>query len=639
MDGISGFTNQLRFTGLSGLDTESIIEQLMTAERVPLDTLKQKKTLLEWKQEAYRNISSLLIGFKSKFFDIVNRSSYMLSSNSITPKIATSSKSEYVTATATADAPVGEHKITVHQLATAAHSVSGDGISHSVTGSVTEGSLSELAGKQMIVSLDGVARMVAFDKDITITEDNLADELKKALDKAFGLKDNGDSKFDVNYDSENNILTVNTTEGSTRVTFGGFMDETSALGILGIENGSSNRINLNSTLETLSNQMPFNIDANGKVSFIINGKTIVADKNDTLKSVFERINNDEEINVKISYDEVTDKVTIQSKLTGAGNNLEIKDTGSNFFAALKMGPVNEGKDARVTIDGQTLIRNTNTISVNGINYTIHKAHSDETEEETISITQDVDTVVENIKTFIEEYNKLVDTINGKTNEKYDRNYMPLTDAQKKEMKEEDLKRWEEKAKTGLLRNDSLLERLTLTMRQALYENVEGVSITLKDIGISSRSYTDNGKLYLDEDALRKALQNKPDEVTKLLNGVSENVPNYSRDLTAGQRKERYDNSGVFRRLSDIIEDYVSTVRNADGQKGFLLEKAGIEGDLSNTKNQLYDQLKEFDKRIYRMTENLIRKEESYYKKFSQLETLLMRMNQQSAWIANQFATG
>ncbi|NMA67551.1 MAG: flagellar filament capping protein FliD, partial [Clostridiaceae bacterium] len=258
------------------------------------------------------------------------------------------------------------------------------------------------------------------------------------------------------------------------------------------------------------------------------------------------------------------------------------------------------------------------------------------EVDTITVTQDIESSVEKIKAFIEEYNKLIDNINGKVKEKYDRNYLPLTEEQKADMKEDDIKRWEEKAKTGLLRNDSLLQNITLAMRRALYEKVEGVNISLADIGISSKSYTDYGKLYLDEDKLRNALSTRPEEVAKLFNGVSEQVPSYDRDLSKEERDIRYNNSGVLVRISDILEDYISTKRNKDGKKGFLLEKAGIENDLSNTQNFINEQLKDYDKRINNMVEKLIKKEEQYYRQFSRLETLLTQMNQQSAWIMNQF---
>ena len=643
IQGYQGFSSQLRFTGLSGLDTESIISKLMMAERIPLDSLKQKRTLIEWKQEAYREISSSLIGFKSRFFDIVNRSSYMLSKNAVIPMSTETSNSSYVTATASADAKPGVYKVKVEQLATSATVQSKSGISRKISGTVDTNELGNLEGKKMVVTLDGVTRMITLKNT---DEANLADMIQQELDNAFGLVASGNSKFKVTYETVNvegteiKRLTIDTAEGVTKLVIGGPMDDSSALPALGIDNGATNRISLKSTLEFISLGNPLDFNETGKIAFTINGKTFEFDKNDTLQSVFDRINNDDTINVSISYDEITDEITIKSKQTGAGSTLELDDKGSNFFAALNINTdeITEGQDAVFSINDQKLIRGSNTVSINGVTYTLHKVHENG-EEDTITVTQDIDTAVENIKTFIEEYNKLIENINGKIKESYDSNYPPLTDAQKAEMKEDEIKKWEEKAKTGLLRNDSLLQNLTLAMRRALYENVEGVSITLADIGISSRSYTDNGKLYLDETKLREQLAKRPEEVTKLLNGVSEQVPSYDRDLTQGQRTIRYNNSGVLVRVSDIIEDYISTKRNKDGNKGLLLQKAGIESDSSVTQNLLYDQLEDYDKRINSMMEKLIKKENQYYMQFSRLETILTQMNQQSMWIMSQFMGG
>jgi flagellar hook-associated protein 2 len=177
------------------------------------------------------------------------------------------------------------------------------------------------------------------------------------------------------------------------------------------------------------------------------------------------------------------------------------------------------------------------------------------------------------------------------------------------------------------------------MRKALYEKVEGVGLSLKDIGIESRSYIEKGKLYLDEDKLKGMLLNRPDEVSKLLNGVDLDNPTYSRNFTTEQKKDRYDKSGVLQRLSDIIEDNISTVRNSSDKKGVLLEKAGIENDLSNTRNLLNEEMDHYDERIYTLIDKLTKKEENYYLKFSKLESMLARMNQQSSWIANQFSSG
>jgi len=653
MNGVSGFTSKIRLTGLSGFDTETMVTELMRAERIPLDALKQKRTLLEWKQEAYREISTALMGFKSKFFDIINRATYMLSQNSVKAMSVVSSNSAYVTATATSEANIGEHSIKILQLASASSLRNSSAISKGITGSIVSADgesltdkLAALEGKKIFIELDGVSKQITLGGT---TAEEFRQQLQDELDNAFGkVTIDGEqiSKFDVSIlnVTENGFdFTINTNAGSgaTRVSVYGTpgpTEELAGLNDLGLVEGESNRLSLNTSLLSLKDafSVPLEFDEDGNAQFIINGETINIKSTDTLKQVFDKINNNEKTKAKISYDEITDRITLTSTVTGAGNNITIEDVTGNFLTALNLDESINGQDAIVTIDGETIVRSTNSFKVNGVTYNLYKAHEAESKGDTITVSRDTESVINNIKSFIEEYNKLIDSINGKISEKYDRNYLPLTDAQKDAMKEKDIEKWEDKAKTGLLNNDSILQSLVSSMRTALYEKVEGVSITLKDIGIESKSYSDKGKLYLDEDKLKNALLTMPDEVQKLLNGVSAENPSYSRTATAEQRADRYKKSGVLQRLSDIIEDHVSTFRDKDGKKGILLEKAGIEGDLTNTKNLINDQLKDYDNRINDMIEKLTRKEENYYKKFSALERMLAQMNQQSSWLLSQF---
>ena len=44
----------MRMTGMySGMDTESIIQELVSAKRTKVDDVKKKLTKLEWKQDAW----------------------------------------------------------------------------------------------------------------------------------------------------------------------------------------------------------------------------------------------------------------------------------------------------------------------------------------------------------------------------------------------------------------------------------------------------------------------------------------------------------------------------------------------------------------------------------------------------------
>lgn len=638
--GITGFSSKTRITGLSGLDTDTMVQELMKAERIPLDRLYQKRTLVEWKRDAYREVINRLRGLKSTFFDIVNRSSYILSTNSVKVMSAKVGSNAYLDVTAVADAQAGSHRVRVLQVATGDKAVSGAPVSRAITGEVSDDL--NLSGKSIMVTLDGVSKEIALDNySLNPADPNyIATQLQDALDKAFGT-----GKLTVGFESGK--LTIGTTGGATRVTVGNPADpEKSGLSALGLKAGDSNRISLNDTLEKLQDKLaePLQFNENGEVQFSINGKLITAKKTETLSQVLARINNTTEANVTIQYDELADKFTLTSKQLGQGDNLVVEDIGGNFLTALGLSDDRaertEGQDAVILINGnQQVVRSSNQFTINGVTYNLKEAHPTDSEGDTVTVEMDVDKAVENIRNFINKYNELIDYLNGKINEKYDRNFPPLTDAQKAEMKDSDIEKWEAKAKTGLLRNDDILRRMLTAMRTAMYEPVEGCSLTMKDIGIGTTSYLDGGRLTVDEDKLRKALMENPDEVAKLLNGVDPENPAYYRTSTAEQKASRYKKSGVFHRIADIIEDQISIYRDANGNKGVLLEKAGMEGDITYNDNLLNDELEDYDKRIKAMIEKLTRKEENYYRQFSVLETYISQMNMQSAWLAMQFNQG
>lgn len=638
--GITGFSSKTRITGLSGLDTDTMVQELMKAERIPLDRLYQKRTLVEWKRDAYREVINRLRGLKSTFFDIVNRSSYILSTNSVKVMSAKVGSNAYLDVTATADAKAGSHRVRVLQVATGDKAVSGAPVSRAITGEVSDDL--NLSGKSIMVTLDGVSKEIALDNySLNPADPNyIATQLQDALDKAFGT-----GKLTVGFESGK--LTIGTTGGATRATVGNPADpEKSGLSALGLKAGDSNRISLNDTLEKLQDKLaePLQFNENGEVQFSINGKLITAKKTETLSQVLARINNTTEANVTIQYDELADKFTLTSKQLGQGDNLVVEDIGGNFLTALGLSDDRaertEGQDAVILINGnQQVVRSSNQFTINGVTYNLKEAHPTDSEGDTVTVEMDVDKAVENIRNFINKYNELIDYLNGKINEKYDRNFPPLTDAQKAEMKDSDIEKWEAKAKTGLLRNDDILRRMLTAMRTAMYEPVEGCSLTMKDIGIGTTSYLDGGRLTVDEDKLRKALMENPDEVAKLLNGVDPENPAYYRTFTAEQKASRYKKSGVFHRIADIIENQISIYRDANGNKGVLLEKAGMEGDITYNDNLLNDELEDYDKRIKAMIEKLTRKEENYYRQFSVLETYISQMNMQSAWLAMQFNQG
>jgi flagellar hook-associated protein 2 len=630
---MSIINSNFRISGLaSGLDTDQIVRDLMTAEKVPLTKLEQQRQLAEWRQEAYREFTNALRGFKEKFFDITKRTTYLLSDNAFKVFKTTSTGEDYVTVSGKANAEAGSHSIKVIQLATADKAVSNKPVSKPVTGEVTD---FNLAGQSILVSLDGVIREIEL-ADYDDLEDLIGDPvngLQKLIDNAFGA-----GKIAV--DESSGKLQLSTTGGASKLQVFYGTNGTDGLNSLGISNGASNRILTAATLVALKDQLSEELvfDGNGNVSFKINDASFTFSQNDTLSSVMAAINNSTEANVTIKYDEVTDTFSITAKQTGAGDNIRISETSGNFLSAIGItGITSEGVDAIAEIDREIVTRSSNTFTVNDIEYTLKKAHDPESDGETVTLEQNIDAVVDTIKTFVEEYNKLVDMFSSKLSEKYDRNYLPLSSEQKEALSDKEVELWEKKAKTGLLRNDSILQEIQNDMRMALLEPVEGVGISLSSIGITSKSYQDKGKLYIDEDKLRQAIMDRPDEVKNLFKKQSQSVPSYTRDLGASDRKTRYKEQGLLWRLSDIIEDNISILRDKDGKKGVLLEKAGMEGDTSEFNSSLSKDISSFDERITELYKKLVVKEANYYNQFTQLEKYMHQMNTQTNWLLSQFS--
>ncbi|HBY20209.1 MAG TPA: hypothetical protein DEG71_04240 [Clostridiales bacterium] len=286
-----------------------------------------------------------------------------------------------------------------------------------------------------------------------------------------------------------------------------------------------------------------------------------------------------------------------------------------------------GEDAKVILDDQEIVRNSNSFTVNNVKYNL-KATTTNTLD--INMSVDTDKIYENIKTFIEKYNEMIDSVNTKVDEEYDRDYQPLTDEQKESMTDEQITIWETKAKTGLLENDSTLKSMVYKMRTAMMEAVGGVSGTLSSIGISTSSYEDEGKLTIDETKLKAAIESDPDKVVNLFAKKSESTPSYTRTLTLAQRTARYNEEGIANRLSDILDDNISTYRDVNGNKGTLVEKAGIVGDASEVTNFFIKQIIQYQTDIDEMQDKLDDKESRYYQKYAALETAIQKMNAQAS---------
>lgn len=104
----------IRMTGLaSGMDTESIVNALMEAQKAKKTKIENNKTKLEWKQTIWSGLNTKLYNFWKDYAGKVR-----FQSNFQTKKVSSSNTSK-VTATASNSASTGSYKIKVKQLASA----------------------------------------------------------------------------------------------------------------------------------------------------------------------------------------------------------------------------------------------------------------------------------------------------------------------------------------------------------------------------------------------------------------------------------------------------------------------------------------------------------------------------------------
>ncbi len=361
-------------------------------------------------------------------------------------------------------------------------------------------------------------------------------------------------------------------------------------------------------------------DADGKASLTINGEKIEFSKDDNLATFLEKINSSD-AEVKVSYNNTNRKFTFESAESGAVNEIKFGgDLSTNKFlesmgfdtSNMAAQRTKTAQDAVVKIDGVETSRTSNTIELEGMEITLNKV-TEAGETITIGNETDVDGIYDTIKTFVDEYNTLVEDLNKQVKERRAKSddytyYEPLTEQEKKEMDEDEIKLWEEKAKTGLLYRDNSISSILSKMRSAIYTPVtktDGTKTALYNLGITTSSeYADNGKLVIDETKLKDAIKNNLEDIQAIFTGNG----------TVGGK-------GLAENLEGIIESAV-------GRNGSLREKAGIEGTASVNENTLSKQIKELNDKITREKEKLVSKEQRYYSMFSMMESSIMNSNSQ-----------
>lgn len=367
-------------------------------------------------------------------------------------------------------------------------------------------------------------------------------------------------------------------------------------------------------------------------SININGKEIVVGKNATVADLIAAVNKSD-AGVTLSYNKLEGAFTLTANDKGAGGDVDVLD---DDVLAKALGLTSDtrashtdGTNAMITVDGVQVEHNDNVYELDGITFDFSEVDPAQGEEITVNIGKDYDDIKQAVKDFVNDYNKMIDDITAytKTTRPRDKStnsyYEPLTDEQKEDMSEKEIEKWEELAKQGLLYNDSTVSSVLTKLRSVLYGTVEmedGSKFGLFNMGIKVASFLDDaegsklGKLTLDEEAFDKAFEEHADAIEKLFTDPNE---------------------GVMAKINKTIE---GAVKDTVASQGTLVRKAGTTG-VSAKDNAIYREMERINKRIEQLQKRYDKKEEYWWKIFTNLEKMQAQFMSQQSYIEQFTANG
>ncbi|MGL4108646.1 flagellar filament capping protein FliD [Clostridium sp. LP20] len=675
----------MRITGLAtGLDMDSIIKESMKPYRVRIQQQQQNKEILEIKQKLYRDVIKDSRELYNKYFDVTKSDSLLLSKNWTTTKFQSSNESAV---TVTAGSGVNPGRYTVEgKAATATKAVVTTGLDKDdkITINGKEFTLKGESEKERAANLNTELKNAKMNVSVRYTDfaadsEGASNNKKGFIFESTVLGSNSTFTIGGTTEAKNDFKVDGKDATGVSVTSSGFTldnlvkegsikigDKIIDLDIqndtlvdedrIAILNKKISDYKLTAKLE--NGQITFtttevgskverpNIEIGSSVGDVFTDGTDATNSVNTIKASDisgKKVSiNGNVIDLSKANGDEVDYLNEVLKEQNMGITAGRDSSGNIIFTSNATGS-NSGIDV-ITIDGSASITQgenaeikirddkggvythtgvSNTVTLDGVTFKINGTIP--TEGVKITGKSDVNEVKDKLVNFINDYNTLMEKLNTITNEKRNRSYMPLTDEQKKEMSETEIKLWNERVEKGQLSRDSDITRIANKMKQAMRGLVDGVGSNLEKIGIkpvSDYQGAKNGTFTIDESKLIAALETNSEEVMNLF--VAN--PTDSKNLT---EQEKYNKMGIAQRLKSILYDETVTVSSR------LIKKAGIEGTASATTNELTKSIEKYERKMKDMETDFSRREQALYSKYATLETMMNKLNSQQSYLASQ----
>lgn len=476
----------------------------------------------------------------------------------------------------------------------------------------------DLANKKVSVTINGETKTIGlwqydaagvkndFSKSSTVIS-----QLNSQISKEFGS-----AAASFKYDSDTNTFTLVGADSSDEVTISAIEDTSggSAALVAALGFNAENSTNVLDTSAALVGDLAdgeaFNIKFNDGTTVSLTNQTsidsLVADSNGKISYENGRL-----IFQGLDYaDSDSDAQHYLSGLFGDKYNFPGVPPFPDMSA--QTSAVFNGQNAIITINGTTLSNSSNSITIDGTTIDVSKLTEGATDI-TVTVTNDTSKAMAAIKQFVADYNSLISDVYGETSTKYDRSYKPLTEEQQEEMSDTEVENWNKQAKTGVLYQDQTVNNFLSKLRQAVSGSaVNGTG--LWDMGIKvSSSYSDNGKLEIDEAALQKALEQNPEKIQQFFTDPEK---------------------GFAARVSAVVDSAIAT----GATPGTLTRLAGVANTTTAVNNSITKQIESYKKAIDTLQTKYKSEMERYWSNFTTLETSLSKYESQSSYIASMFST-
>ncbi len=509
-------SSTMRLSGLiSGMDTESIIQQLVSAKQTKVDDAKKAQTKLEWKQTAWKELNTKIKSLQSKY---VNNMRFTSAYVKKTTKVSDSSAVSVITGDGAMN---GVQSLKVDQLAKTAY----------------------MTGGQVSLKAD-------------VDEDTKLTALTKLSDLGFGK------------------------------------DKT------GFEAGTGTVLNI----KTKGSDTPVTLE--------IGEDTTISDVLSKLK----------EAGLNANFDETQQRFYISAKESGEDNDFEITasgdsaDAADNLLAALGFANGNkiDGQNAKITLNNTEYTSTSNVFSINGLTITAQKETTDDI---TITTEDDVDGIYDMIKSFLKDYNSLINEMDKLYNADSASDYEPLTDDEKESMSDSEIEKYEQKIKDALLRRDTSLSSISSALKEVMAGGVEvnGKKMYLSEFGIETLSYftaaeNEKNAYHIDGDVDDSNTSGNADKLKSMIASDPDTVV----DFFSGLFKNMYEQ---MNKLSKSVEGYRSYGNFYDDKK----MKSDYD-DYTSKISDLEDKLNDY--------------EDKWYSKFSKMETALAKLQSNSSAVTS-----